>query len=163
MVISKVLNKMIYYFGDDVKRINHALKVYGYAKAISGNEQISDKHRVVVELAAILHDIGIKEAERKYNSSAGKYQEMEGPAIAVELIPSDEIEETIIKRVCHLIGNHHSYQKIDGMDFQILVEADFLVNIEEEKLETEVIKSIKEKYFKTSTGQKILESLYGIV
>lgn len=161
-MISKVLNKMILYFGQDIKRVNHALKVFGYAKTISGNELISDKYRVVVELAAILHDIGIKEAERKYNSAAGKYQEMEGPAIAEELIPAEGIEESIIKRVCFLVGNHHSYHKIDGTDFQILVEADFLVNIEEEAMESESIKSIKEKYFKTATGQKILESLHGI-
>lgn len=159
-MISKVLNKMILYFGQDVKRINHALKVYGYAKSISGNELISDKYRIVVELAAILHNIGIKEAERKYNSAAGKYQEKEGPAIAEELIPAEGIEESIIKRVCFLVGNHHSYHKIDGTDFQILVEADFLVNIEEEAMGTEAIKSIKEKYFKTVTGLKMLESLY---
>lgn len=46
-------------FDCDVYRINHALKVYGYANAISENELISDKYRVVVELAAILHDVGI--------------------------------------------------------------------------------------------------------
>lgn len=61
-----------------------------------------------------------------------------------------------------MIGNHHSYNKIDGTDFQILVEADFIVNIEEDALDIEAIRSIKEKYFKTATGRKILESLYGI-
>jgi len=161
-MVTKVLNKMITYFGQDIKRINHALKVYGYAKTISGNELISDKYRMVIELAAILHDIGIKEAERKYNSSAGKYQEIEGPPIAEELIPVEGIEKSIIERICYLIGNHHSYNKIDGTDFQILVEADFLVNIDEEGLDVEAIKSIKDKYFKTATGQKILEGLYGV-
>jgi HD domain. len=156
-MVSKVLDKVIIYFGQDTRRINHALKVYGYAKAISGNELISDKDLITVELAAILHDIGIKEAERKYNSSAGKYQEIEGPSIARSLIASDEIEEDIIERVCYLIGNHHSYAKIDGTDFQILVEADFLVNIDEESLDVETIKSIKEKYFKTTTGTRFLE------
>ena len=32
--------------------------------------------------AAILHDIGIHKAEEKYKSSAGNYQEIEGPPIA---------------------------------------------------------------------------------
>ena len=138
------------------------MKVYGYAKTISGNELISDKYRTVIELAAILHDIGIKEAERKYNSAAGKYQELEGPPIAEELIPAEGVEKSIIERVCYLIGNHHSYNKIDGTDFQILVEADFLVNIDEEGLDIESIKNIKEKYFKTSTGKRIIENLYNI-
>mgnify|MGYP000340972515 FL=1 len=33
------------------------------------------------------------------------------------------------ERVAYLIGHHHTYDKIEGMDYQILVEADFLVNI----------------------------------
>ena len=161
-MVSKVLKKMITYLGKDTRRVKHALKVYGYAKTIGGNEKLSDEYMRVIELAAVLHDIGIKEAERKYDSSAGKYQELEGPPIAQELMCSVGIEKSIIDRVCYLVGNHHSYSKIHGMDFQILVEADFLVNIDEEALDVEAIKSIKDKYFKTVTGQSILESLYGI-
>ena len=161
-MISKVMRKMIIYFEQDIKRVNHAIKVYGFAKAISENEFVSEKYRAVIELAAVLHDIGIKEAERKYNSSAGKYQEMEGPRIAEDLLADTGIERSVIERVCYLIGNHHSYSKIDGNDFQILVEADFIVNIEEDKMDKEAAKSIKEKYFKTTTGIKLLESLYNI-
>lgn len=161
-MVSKVLNQMIAYFGRDTRRINHALKVYGYAKAISGNEQIDANTRLVTELAAILHDIGIKEAERKYNSSAGKYQELEGPPIAEELMSTEGVERAVADRVCYLVGNHHSYNKIDGIDFQILVEADFLVNIDEEAMDAGAIRSIKDKYFKTAAGLKIVESLYGV-
>lgn len=72
---------MITYFGHDIKRINHALKVYGFVKAI-GEEEIMDSEKLqVLEVAAILHDIGIKESERKYNSTSGSYQEIEGPPI----------------------------------------------------------------------------------
>lgn len=161
-LISKILRKMIVYFENDVKRVNHAIKVYGFAKTICGNEFVSEKHKKIIELAAVLHDIGIKEAEKKYNSSAGKYQEIEGPPIAEEILTDAGIEKSIVERVCYLIGNHHSYNKIDGTDFKILVEADFIVNIEENALDAEAIKGIKEKYFITATGRKILESLYGI-
>lgn len=161
-MISKVLEKMVACFGQDIKRVNHALKVYGFAKIISGNETVADNYKTVIELAAVLHDIGILEAERKYNSSAGKYQEIEGPPIAEGIMTNAGIEKPVIERVCYLIGNHHSYNKIDGMDFQILVEADFLVNIEEDSLDAAAVKSIKDKYFKTATGIKILKVLYGI-
>ena len=40
----------------------------------------------VVRAAAVLHDIGIREAERKHGSSAGKYQEVEGPPIARRIL-----------------------------------------------------------------------------
>jgi len=55
--------------------------------------------------------------------------------------------------VCHLIGNHHSYQKIDDIDFQILVEADFIVNIFEDEMKRSKIESVVNKYFKTNSGK----------
>ena len=66
-------------FSDDKKRISHALSVLEYAEYLHGIEG-GDPNVVVA--AAVLHDIGIREAERKYGSSAGIYQEIEGPPIA---------------------------------------------------------------------------------
>lgn len=80
-------------------------------------------------MAAILHDIGITEVEKKYKSSAGAYQEMEGPAIARYLLSDGNLKSKTIDRICFIIRNHHSYQKINGWDFRIGVESDFLMNI----------------------------------
>lgn len=160
-VEANMLKKTIVYFEGDVKRINHALKVYGFAKSIGELEGMSEEKLRVLELAAILHDIGIKESERKYASSAGKYQELEGPPIAKALLQGFDLANQIVDRVCYLIGNHHSYSKIDDLDFQILVEADFLVNIFEDGMTEDQIASIRLKYFKTSTGMDYLNSLYG--
>ena len=118
-----------------------------------------DEYRAL-ELAAILHDIGIKNAERKYNSSAGKYQEIEGPAVAEELLNEFNVKKDILERIKFLIGNHHSYNKIDKIDFQILIESDFLVNIDEDNMKIENIKVIKNKYFRTNMGIKLIESMY---
>jgi HD superfamily phosphodiesterase len=161
-MVSTILEKMILYFNDDIRRISHALKVYGFSKAIAGGEALSEDLNVIVELAAVLHDIGIKEAERKYHSSAGKYQELEGPPIAAEILSTAGVEPAIRERVCYLIGNHHSYDKIEGLDFQILVEADFIVNIAEEGLSSQVAENIREKYFKTAAGSRIVENLFGL-
>lgn len=160
-MISKIIFKMIKYFRDDVKRISHALKVFGYVKAITADENLSDEQTLIVELASVLHDIGIKEAEIKYASSSGKYQEMEGPIIARHMM-NEIVKPDLIDRVCYIIGNHHSYDKIDGQDFQVLIEADFLVNINEGNLPDDTIKSIKTKYFKTKTGLTILENIYNV-
>ncbi len=153
---------MVRYFGDDVKRINHALKVYGFAQILLEGENIPDDLRRITELAAILHDIGIKEAERKYNSSAGHYQEMEGPAIAGSILAESTISGEVADRVCFLVGSHHSYQKIDGPDFQILVEADFLVNIHEGYIKPEAAPSVVKTYFKTKTGRELAASIYDL-
>ncbi|MGE5582920.1 MAG: HD domain-containing protein [Bacillota bacterium] len=161
-MVSAVLAKMIAYFGDDVRRINHSLKVYGFAKTIAGGEALLEKRRLTVELAAILHDIGIPEAVRKYNSSAGKYQEIEGPPIAAGMLGETGVGESISQRVCFLVGHHHSYGQINDLDFQILVEADFIVNIDEGNVpEFGPVKNIRDKYFKTVTGLKILDGMFG--
>lgn len=157
----KVMEKMIDYFGNDVKRINHALKVHSFTDFL-GAVEIGDDvvRRNILHFAGLLHDIGIKEAEKKYNSNAGKYQEIEGPAIARRILEELYIASEIVERVCFIIGNHHSYDRIDGLDFQILVEADFIVNIFEDNMQKENIKTIKERIFKTRTGIKLLETMY---
>lgn len=159
-MVDKVIFEMIKYFRDDSKRINHALKVFGFSEAISSSENLKNIQKDTLLYSAILHDIGIKESERKYNSTAGKYQESEGPLIAKDILNRLEIPEKIINRVCFIIGHHHTYNAIDDIDFQILVEADFLVNIFEDEIKKESIESISNKYFTTSAGKKIIESMY---
>ncbi|MGZ7107620.1 MAG: HD domain-containing protein [Methanobacterium sp.] len=156
----EVLEKMIEYFGVDVRRINHALKVYDFAQIISYEESIDRKTRDIIIYSAILHDIGIKVAEKKHNSSVGKYQEIEGPPIAREILSDLKISEEIINRVSEIVGNHHSYTKIDGIDFQIVVEADLLVNIFEEYMSRETIENINNQIFKTETGKKLIKTMY---
>jgi len=156
----EILLRMVRYFGDDIKRIGHAFKVYGFAQAILAGEGLKGDQKLIAELAAILHDIGIKEAERKYNSSAGHYQEIEGPPIARQILSECGITGEISDRVCYLIGHHHTYNKIDGIDFQILVESDFLVNIQEEYIKPDAVSGVVQKYFKTITGIELVKRIY---
>jgi len=157
---NNALQSMVRYFGNDVKRINHAVKVLGFAQMLSRSENLPDDKNYIVELAAIFHDIGIHEAEKKYNSTAGKYQEIEGPVIAKKLLKELAVEPEVIERVCFIIGHHHTYNMIDDLDFQVLVEADFIVNIFEDELPENSIISILEKYIKTSSGQEMIRSMY---
>ena len=160
IIISKIMGDMISYFQQDVKRINHALKVYDFAYIISKETNVdADKHLMIC-VAALLHDIGIKEAERKYQSSSGKYQEIEGPTIATKILLPYNLGEKFLERLHFIIGNHHTYSKIDGVDFQILVEADFLVNIFEDSMSKELIQNIKKEMFKTITGIRLLDEMY---
>lgn len=159
-MITKITEQMIRVFGQDVRRINHALKVLGFATAIADLEKLSEGEKETLSLSALLHDIGIQEAEKKYNSSAGNYQELEGPPIAEEILKACGCDGNTIRRVCFIVGHHHSYHSIDGLDFQILVEADFLVNIHDEGLQKAAVLSIRDKIFKTGSGTKLLEMMY---
>lgn len=159
-MINNIINSMIFYYAGDAKRINHFLKVYGFAKVIGSMEGLDDNIQQVLEIAAITHDIGIKNSEIKYNSSNGNYQQIEGPIEARKMLESLAIDKDVIERVCWLIAHHHTYNNIDSIDYQILVEADFLVNIFEDETSIDSIKSIRQKIFKTQSGLNILDNLY---
>lgn len=148
------------YFGKDVKRINHAVKVATFARNIALLEEVSEKDLLVIEICGYLHDVGIKLAEERYQSSNGKFQEELGPGIVKELLKDFDIEESILKRICFIIGNHHTYNKIDAIDFQILVEADFIVNIYEDNMNKESVEEVYRRIFKTKTGKEFIEKMY---
>jgi len=103
MCIAQITAKMIAYFDGDVRRVNHALKVYGFASAIARLENIKGQMLDVIDIAAVLHDIGIVNAEKKYNSSAGNYQEVEGPPVAKALLEEYNLSEALVERICFLI------------------------------------------------------------
>ncbi len=154
-------HRMIGYFGFDAKRIHHALKVVGFARAIAGGEDLPADLLQVLVAAAFLHDIGIHEAERKYGSTAGKLQEKEGPAVARTLLDGLDLPDGFVERVCFLVGHHHTYAAIDGPDFQILVESDFLVNVLEEDMDAAEIQAVGRKVFRTATGIGLLGRIHG--
>jgi len=151
---------MILYNGPDALRIQHFLKVYALAKTIGEAEALEQTTQDILEAAAVVHDIGIKISEEKYGKSTGKTQEKEGPAVARKLLEDLGFESSIIKRVCFLVGHHHTYGQIDGWDYQILVEADFLVNIYEDQMKRSAIEKIQTSIFKTKTGTDLLKSMY---
>jgi len=94
------------------------------------------------------------------SSSSGTYQQIEGPSEAKKLLEALEIDVYTIKRCCWLIAHHHTYSNIHELDHQILVEADFLVNIHEDGMTSTTIKGIKDKIFRTQTGIKLLETIF---
>ena len=120
----KLFMEMIRYYSGDAKRIQHFVKVHAFAKLIGEMEQLDEKSMKILETAAYVHDIGIKPAERKYGKCNGKLQEQEGPSVAREMLVKLGFEDKITERVCYLVGHHHTYTNIEGMDYQILVEAD---------------------------------------
>jgi HD superfamily phosphodiesterase len=155
-----LISGMIEYYASDVRRINHFLKVYGFAKAIGERTGLDEKTQEILEIAALTHDIGIKNSELKYKSAAGNYQELEGPPEARRLLERLEYEDEVIDRVCWLIAHHHSYREITEPDHRILVEADFLVNAFEDGMSVAAILSIKDKVFATAAGTAFLKLMY---
>ena len=55
-----LLKEMIRYYARDPKRIQHFIKVHDFAGMIGKLEGLEDDEQNILEIAAIVHDIGIK-------------------------------------------------------------------------------------------------------
>ncbi len=142
------------------ERIQHFMKVYAFSQMIGRLEGIPAPVQQILETAAIVHDIGIRPSLKKYGSGAGGYQQIEGPPEAEKMLGELHYPAQMIERVSYLVGHHHTYQDIQGLDYQILVEADFLVNMYEEHMDGEQIQHVRERIFRTRTGKMLLDRMF---
>ncbi len=154
----RVAIEMKRYFKQDFKRIGHATRVARYAEKIGIEEQ---GNLAVVLTAAYLHDIGIKEAERKHESTAARYQEEEGPPVAREILDRLGAREELIQEVCDIVGHHHHPGPGESINFKSVYDADMIANLEdnhkENPVEPETLASIIEKSFLTESGRNLAQ------
>lgn len=160
MNIGEITKKMIEFYNGNLHDINHFLKVYAYAKAIGECEGLDELTQISLEVAAILHDIACPLCQEKYGRADGTHQEQEGPALAIQFLKGSGLPQACVGRVVYLVGHHHTPEKVDGPDYQILLEADYLVNADEGGYTREHIEQTLEKVFKTETGKALLQSIY---
>jgi len=157
----RVAIEMKTYFQKDFKRIGHATKVARYAEKMVKEEKGDP---AVVLSAAYLHDIGIKEAERKYQSSAAPYQEQEGPAIARAILTNLGADTELIDEVCDIVGHHHHPREHETANFKIVFDADQIVNLEEKlegiPLTTDQVTETINRTFLTETGKQLAERIF---
>lgn len=160
MTIVEIMKKMIICSNGNTHDINHFLKVYSYAKMIGESEQLNELTLRTLEIAAILHDIACPLCREKYGSADGKKQEEEGMPLVRSFFEGTDIEKNVLERVVYLVGHHHTLTDISGKDYQILIEADYLVNADEGGCSEANIRNMLEKTFKTDTGKMLLRSVY---
>ena len=142
--IAELAQRMIAYSTGNLHDINHFLKVYAYARTIG----------------VLLHDIACPLCREKYGNTNGKYQEREGGPLAAELLRDSGLPQAIADRVVYLVAHHHTPEGADGPDYQILLEADYLVNADESGWSREAVRHARESLFRTETGRALLDSIY---
>ena len=153
---------MMDYFAGDARRIQHLTKVHAFARLIGRAEGLDEHTQRVLEVAALVHDIGIRPAEQKYGSCTGALQEQEGPAEAERLLRPLGLPEADIRRVCYLVGHHHTYAAMDGADYRILVEADFLVNLHDDGEGPAAVRAAFRNIFRTACGKAMCRKMFGL-
>ena len=162
MEYKELLRAMFVHDQGDAKRIQHMLKVHEFARLIGLEEGLEEQVQHILETAAIVHDIGIRPAEEKYGNCNGKLQEQEGPPVAEKLLAELGYDEYVIKRVSWLVGHHHTYTDVHCMEHQILLEADFLVNLFEDGCDMETIRHTYDSMLRTTAGKEICKTMFGM-
>ena len=161
------------YFGKDAKSIAHAKKVLSFAEQLLEKEKAAwamgspttacwPADPLVVIAAAILHDIGICKAKEKHGSHAAKYQEIEGPAVAREMMEKIQLKKEAVDEVCAIIAHHHSPKEAETLNFKVLYDADWLVNFKDEyaRYHKEEVSEVIERVFLTKSGKELARELY---
>lgn len=167
----KAVAKMREYFTKTSSRgeefFEHTLEVLRRAEAILAGENISSSFvRDVSVLGAIFHDIGIPASLEKHDSTDPEYQHQEGPPITRRILAELGVRPDILERVCYIVGNHHSRDAVDGVDFQIVYEADYLVNTAKGladgsiSRDEDTLARSMEEHFVSSTGSRLLKELF---
>ena len=161
--IQKLALAMIDYDNGDPKRIQHTTKVHAYASIIGTSEGLDENTQFILESAALVHDIGIRASETKFGYQNGKLQEREGPTVARKLLISlGGYTDHQVERICWLVAHHHTYHVCEDLDYQILIEADFLVNLYEDNESAETLLAVRRNIFRTECGTRILDTMFGI-
>jgi HD superfamily phosphodiesterase len=157
--ITAIQDAMEEYFGADSRRIDHARRVTGYARQLLEREP-GDKELVLA--TALLHDIGIPEAERKYGSCAGNLQEIEGPPVARGILSRLGYAEPFIAEVAAIIAAHHSPGEVETANFRVIWDADWLVNLgdEHDVSDRDKVRELIDRIFMTSTGRQLATDIY---
>lgn len=159
-VVSTVIEKMIVMSHGNMHDINHFMKVFAYARTIGIKEGLQEDVEIILEVAAVIHDIACPLCRQKYGNTNGKLQEQEGMPLAEEFLSDVALPDEMKKRIIYLVGHHHSWDMVDGMDYEILLEADFLVNADESKMSIDAIQTARDTLFQTETGKALLEAMY---
>lgn len=160
MLVASATQKMIEFYQGNLHDIAHFLKVWSFAKTIGELESLDSHTQEVLELAAVVHDIACPLCREKYGNTNGKNQELESPPLVEKFFRDLPVNRSDVERISWLVAHHHTYTNVEGTDYQILLEADFLVNAGESGYDRSAIENFRENVFRTAAGTKLLDSMY---
>ena len=160
MYIAEIIEKMIGLSNGNIEDINHFMKVWAYARTIGKMVRLEMRSQYILEAAAVVHDISCHLCREKYGSTGGKYQEQESESLVRTFFAGTDVDAEVIDRVVYLVTHHHSPDAVDGLDYQILIEADYLVNADEMSFSAENIRNFRDRFFRTKTGTDLLNMIY---
>ena len=162
MTVSQITEKMLAFSEGNIHDIDHFIRVWTYARTIGQLEVLDPETQFILEVAALTHDIACPLCRKKYGNTNGRYQENEGVPLVREFLSDTGMTEEQIERVAFLVGHHHTFSGIDGIDHQILIEADYIANAAENGYGRQNVKHFMRKFMKTESGRRILRTVFRV-
>ncbi len=160
MTIAEIMEKMIEFSNGNIHDIDHFIRVWTYAKTIGELEALDEKTQYILELSAITHDIACPLCREKYGNTDGKRQEEEGVPLVKDFLSKCGVDDDVIERAAYLVGHHHSLNEISGIDYQILIEADYIANASENSYSEHNIRNFADKFVKTRSGKMLISRIF---
>lgn len=155
--------EMFAYNLGDPKRTQHLIKVHSISSLIARMEPLPENMQIQVEALALVHDIGARDAMKKYGDSFLAHHERLGaPEADAMLRRVGGFPEPMMQRICEVVGKHHHVDQIDGIDFQILAEADFMVNAYEKSMSDAAIGNFYDRFCRTESGRALMREMFAL-
>ena len=160
MTIAQIMEKMIAFSEGNIHDIDHLIRVWTYAKTIGELEGLDANTQYILEVSAITHDIACPLCREKYGNTNGKHQEEEGVPMVRSFLSDSGMSEEQIERVAYLVGHHHTFHDIDGIDYQILIEADYIANASENGYSKMNVANFMNKIMTTESGKRLTKAVF---
>ena len=159
-MIAEMTEKMTDFYEGNRHDVAHFLKVWGWARTIGRLEGLDLRMQALLEMEAVVHDIACPVCREKYGNTAGAHQEAESEGVLRPFLEEFNLPPETEERLIRVVSHHHTYTGVDGVDWQILLEADFLVNADESEYSTEQIREFRDRVYRTESGIRLLNTLY---
>lgn len=148
--VTLIAKAMKDHYGHNEGKIRRFVNVYTLAKSIGELEKLPQATQEYLEIEAITYNI---ESPSENISKSDFLKDM---------MKKLGVEYDIIDRVTFVADNFYEFDRITGLDHQILLEAHKLVEFKECRYPTQKIIKETEKYFITNYGKAFVKRAFNI-
>lgn len=160
-LVTKLHKEVIEYFAStDLTQIGHTEAVHNFAQLLAKLEKYDEKRQAMIEMSALLHDIGCPNAKVKYGNTNAPNQEKEGKPKAAEMLANYPMPKEDKELLAEVVGLHHHHNKLKEMGFEILAEADLIVNLLEGYYKPEQAQYLFEHLVTTKSGRDLYRNMF---
>lgn len=147
--VTLIAKAMKDYYGTDEEKIRRFVSVYTLAKSIGELEKLPEATQEYLELEAITYNVSPKDDISKAD-------------FIKDMMKKLSIDYDIIDRVCFVVENFYEFDRITGLDHQILLEAHKLLEFRENRYDRAKIIKETGEYFITNYGKAFVKKAFGV-